>query len=242
MRRFRRARRPRPAAAVPEGSFYRPFADCQVRGVDALYSAAFGSLARGTFVEVGAFDGQSFSNTCFLADLGWRGVYVEPIPEYAAACTKRHQGNPGVAVVNAAVGDAAGSTELHVAGALTTRSDDVLSAYRNISWAKNALTGRTVSAPVTTLDRLIEDCGIPGGFELLVVDVEGGETDVFAGFDLARWKPQMLIVELADVHPDFIAIESIREPNARLRQHILKAGYTEVYVDAINTVFRAHRS
>jgi hypothetical protein len=74
------------------------------------------------------------------------------------------------------------------------------------------------------------------------VDVEGGETDVFAGFDLARWKPKLLIVELADVHPDFIPIDSIREPAARLRRQILNTGYTEVYADAINTVFRADAS
>lgn len=210
-----------------------------MRGLDAIYNAAFGNLKQGVFVEIGAYDGQAFSNTCFLADLGWRGVYVEPIPEYAAACSKRHKGNPQVTVVNAAVGHEAGSAELHVAGALTTWNDNLLSAYRNISWAKNALSDVKVTAPVTTLNRLLEDCGIPSGFELLVVDVEGGETDVFAGVDLARWRPKMLIVELVDVHPDFMAIESIREPNARLRQHILKTGYTEVYVDTINTVFRA---
>jgi FkbM family methyltransferase len=223
----------------PAGSFYQPHADCQVRGLDAIYNAAFGHLKNGVFVEVGAYDGQAFSNTCFLADLGWRGVYVEPIPDYAAACTERHRRNPAVTVVNTAVGGAAGSTELHVAGALTTKNDDVYSAYHHIPWAKGALSNRTVRAPVTTLDRLLEEHGIPAGFELLVVDVEGGEPEVFAGFDLARWKPRMLIVELADHHPDFIAIESIRGPAAGVRRQTLEAGYTEVYVDAINTVFLA---
>jgi FkbM family methyltransferase len=228
-----------PAATLPPGSFYRPFADCQVRGLDAIYNAAFGTLKYGTFVEVGAYDGQFVSNTCFLADLGWWGVYVEPIPEFAGACAKRHRGNPGVTVVNAAVGKAAGSAELYIAGALTTRNDDLFSAYRNISWAKGVLSDRKVTAPVTTLDRLLDDYRIPAGFELLVVNVEGGEPDVFAGFDLARWNPKMLIVELGDVHPDFMDIDSIRAPAALLRKQILQAGYTEVYVDAINTVFRA---
>jgi hypothetical protein len=67
--------------------------------------------------------------------------------------------------------------------------------------------------------------------------VEGGEPDVFAGLDLVRWKPQMLIVELEDYHPDFMEIESIREPTVQLRKHIL-TGYTEMYVAAINTAFR----
>jgi FkbM family methyltransferase len=231
-----------PAArtALPPSSFYRPFSDCQVRGLDAIYNAAFGNLKHGVFVEVVAYDGQFVSNTCFLADLGWRGVYVEPIAEFAAACATRHRRNPNVAVVNAAVGDEAGSTELHLAGALSTRNDSFYSAYRNISWAKRFLSDRKVTVPVTTLDRLLSDCEIPNGFELLVVDVEGGEPDVFAGFDLARWKPKMLIVELEDHHPDFAEIESIREPIAQLRKDILGAGYTEVYVDTINTIFRTN--
>lgn len=226
-------------AALPPSSFYRPFSDCQVRGLDAIYNAAFGNLKRGVFVEVGAYDGQFVSNTCFLADLGWRGVYVEPIPQFAAACAKRHQRNPDVTVVNAAVGKAAGTTELHLAGVLSTKNENFYSAYRNISWAKKLLSHRKVTAPVVTLNDLLDEHKVPDGFELLVVDVEGGEPDVFAGFDLTRWKPKMLIIELEDHHPDFMKIESIREPIAQLRRYILGAGYTELYVDAINTIFRA---
>jgi FkbM family methyltransferase len=208
--------------------------------LDAIYNAAFGNLKHGVFVEVGAYDGQFVSNTCFLADLGWRGVYVEPIPEFAASCATRHKRNPNVIVVNAAVGKEAGSTELHLAGALSTRNGNFYSAYENISWAKKLLSHRKVTAPIVTLDDLLDEHKIPNGFELLVVDVEGGEPDVFAGFDITRWKPKMLIVELEDQHPDFIEIASIREPMAQLRRDILDAGYVEVYVDAINTVFRAN--
>src|SRR5262245_554998 len=62
---------PSVGTALPPSSFYRPDADCQVRGLDAIYNAAFGNLKHGVFVEVGAYDGQFVSNTCFLADLGW---------------------------------------------------------------------------------------------------------------------------------------------------------------------------
>jgi len=89
---------------LPPSSFYRPYPDCQVRGLDAIYNAVFGNLKHGVFVELGAYDGQSVSNTCFLADLGWRGVYVEPIPEFASACATRHWRNLNITVVNAAVG------------------------------------------------------------------------------------------------------------------------------------------
>ena len=47
----------------------------------------------GTFVEVGAFDGEAFSNTSCLADAGWTGNYIEPIPDYASKCAARHANN-----------------------------------------------------------------------------------------------------------------------------------------------------
>jgi FkbM family methyltransferase len=35
-------------------------------------------LPTGRFLDIGAYDGETFSNTLALAELGWRGVYVEP--------------------------------------------------------------------------------------------------------------------------------------------------------------------
>ncbi len=41
----------------------------------------------GIFVEAGANDGQTQSNTAYFArHRGWRGLLVEPIPELAARC------------------------------------------------------------------------------------------------------------------------------------------------------------
>jgi len=35
---------------------------------------------RGTFIDIGANDGLTLSNTRALVELGWRGVFVEPSP------------------------------------------------------------------------------------------------------------------------------------------------------------------
>ncbi|MCX8505445.1 MAG: hypothetical protein ORN98_02375, partial [Alphaproteobacteria bacterium] len=60
---------------------YYPMAnDCQIKDLAKHYENLFGKKDKGVFVEIGAFDGQEVSNTAGLADLGWRGVYVEPVP------------------------------------------------------------------------------------------------------------------------------------------------------------------
>jgi hypothetical protein len=76
--------------------------------------------------------------------------------------------------------------------------------------------------------------GFSLGRQELVVDVEGYESAVFAGFSLNRWLPKMLIVELADTHPDLSLMAS---SDAQLSSEIQATGYRIVYKDAINTVF-----
>jgi hypothetical protein len=93
---------------------------CQIpffKSVSDIYTFVFGYRTAGLFVEVGAYDGESFSNTSCLADVGWAGHYVEPIPKYAAVCAARHAGNAGVRVHTACVGERDGeAVELSTAG------------------------------------------------------------------------------------------------------------------------------
>ena len=85
------------------------------------------------------------------------------------------------------------------------------------------------------LDDLLEPLlGQDERIDLLVVDVEGYETDVFDGFDLERHRPLMIIVELTDTHPRYA---HSRATSARLGLRILDAGYVVVSRDMGNTVY-----
>lgn len=46
-----------------------------------LFENFFRSQQTGVFVDIGAHDGISFSNTKFFEDIGWTGICIEPIPE-----------------------------------------------------------------------------------------------------------------------------------------------------------------
>ena len=76
---------------------------CQIKDLDSIFLKYFGYPSKGFFVEVGAFDGESFSNTCCLADHGWNGIYIEPVKQHYDACLRRHKDND-VSVVNCAIG------------------------------------------------------------------------------------------------------------------------------------------
>lgn len=204
-----------------------------------MLAERLGRKTNGIFVEVGAFDGEICSNTSFLADLGWRGVYVEPVAEYAAACGARHRRNPGVSVLQCAVGAAEQMITLHVGHVLTTADAEMAKAYGQIEWAREFHKGETVSVRQVRLESILRSEGIPVGFDLLVVDVEGGEEGVFMSFELAIWKPRMVIVELEDGEPSFQQFPAITARAARVRDLVARQGYSAIYRDTINTIFCA---
>lgn len=234
---FDLVRLPAPPADLSRAErIYPPSPTCQIPNLAFIYDMIFGERADGTFVEVGAFDGYSFSNTSGLAAAGWSGHYVEPVPASAALCRLRYADHPRITVTELAIGASEGTIDIHVGGPLSTPNADLLAEYREVDWAKDSFVGEheVVSVPQVTLDHFLESQSIPAGFELLVVDVEGYEPAVFAGFDLARWRPTCIIAEIADLHPDLVGG---RAESAHLANQISAAGYRIVYKDHINTIF-----
>jgi FkbM family methyltransferase len=229
------------ALALHGSGFYRRPALCQIPLLEGLYERLFGRRADGWFVEVGAFDGETYGNTAQLADLGWRGLYVEPEPAAFERCRRRHAANPGVAVLNAAIGTEDGSATLWVAREFSSTVRAQIDHGVAKGWMSPGARAE-ITVPQLRLSTALAQAGIAPGFELLVVDVEGAEEAVFAGFDLAAWRPQVLIVELCDFDPTPGARIDLDEPAVasarRVRDAIAAAGYEVVYADFTNTVFR----
>jgi FkbM family methyltransferase len=218
-------------------AFYQPSRSCQIERCGALYERLFGLKRDGTFVDVGAFDGEWLSNTAFLADLGWSGVLVEPHPVSFELCRARHQDNQAVHVVNCAVGGAEGTIRLLLGEALSTTVPEQRALYRDIPWARNFTAGGEVEVTQVRLDRLLEAFGIAPGFDLLSIDVEGAELGVLTSFDLGLWRPRVAIVELMDQHPDFAQDRRTLEEAAAIRALFDAHGYAVCYSDSTNTVF-----
>lgn len=55
----------------------------------------------GSFVDLGCYDGETYSNTAALADIGWPGICVDAAPDAIGACAKRYA-NSNVTVIAAA--------------------------------------------------------------------------------------------------------------------------------------------
>lgn len=208
---------------------------CQIPDLWFLLARFLGERDEGFFVEVGAFDGHFASNTHGVAQRRWRGIMIEPVPEFADQCRTAWKGYTGIEVVEAAITDRDGEElQLFLGGPLTTADIQLRQEYDSIQWSEGVLTGKSVLVETLRLDTLLDSRGWPNGFDLLVVDVEGYELKVFEGFSLDRWRPKMLIVELADTHPD---LTNQAASHAVLTRRICSSSYEIVFKDRVNTVF-----
>lgn len=217
--------------------FYRVPDNCQVPDLASKWHQIFGRRSEGFFVEVGAYDGENFSNSSCLSDAGWAGLYIEPIAEFAEKCGARHAGNPGVKVLNCAASDVAGTAEIFIGDTLTTLVGEQVADYETIDWAKGLHKGQSRQIVTERLDQILEREDVPCGFDLLVVDVEGAEEKVIDGFDIPRWRPKVLLIELEDEHPDFRTIERVVTAVTRVRTKIEAAGYKLFFRDHINSMY-----
>jgi FkbM family methyltransferase len=159
----------------------------------------------GFFVEAGANDGFTQSNTYWLERFrGWRGLLIEPMPTLAREARLERPATP---VVHCALvpADFAGET-------IEMRFGDLLSTVRGAgsptgedeeAWTRRgvALGWRdpyVAAVPARTLSSVLDEAGAPE-IDLLSLDVEGFEADVLRGLDLDRHAPRWLCVE---VHPE----------------------------------------
>ena len=150
-----------------------------------LVAAFFGSV-KGYFVEVGANDPRERSQTWLLEQSGWTGVLIEPQPDLAAELRTRRKAKVfGVACSSPE--NAGRELPLHVAGPL--------SSLDRRRMAPGATPESVIKVPVRTLDSVLTEAATPANFDFLSIDVEGHEIEVLRGFDIERWRPQLILLE-----------------------------------------------
>lgn len=145
------------------------------------------------FVDVGANDGISWSNSYNFAQAGFRLLLVEPMPVYAARCTLNHLSNPNVFVEPYAISPQLGATTFYVnrdaeTDLLAMRS----SLLRDIVPSSDVA---EVTVPTAPLSFLLDKYKVSDRYAVLSIDAEGMDLQVLETADLDRRRPQVLCVE-----------------------------------------------
>lgn len=157
-------------------------------GEDLYLEKLYGTNT-GTIVEVGAFDGVTYSNSYLLEKKGWKCVLVEPNPYL---CQKISAARSALLFNNAA-GRTAGTIALNFSPGKEeyayTDCEDSAIAHSPLVTATE-----TVEVEQIRLDEICRQSNIDT-IDVLTIDVEGNEMGVLEGFSLDIWKPTIIIIE-----------------------------------------------
>ncbi len=194
-------------------------AAAEARGEDRLSHPALHELDfklsaiidrdRGFYVEAGAHDGFTQSNTYWLERFrGWRGLLVEPMPELAA---EARLSRPAAAVFQCALVSAE-----EPRATLRMRFGDLMSMVdgaRESHWPGlgTVLGWRDpyeLDVEARTLSSLLDEIDAPE-VDLLSLDVEGSEGPALRGLDLDRHAPRYVLVEIHDREHDRPPVDAV---------------------------------
>lgn len=152
-----------------------------------------------TFVEVGVGASDTLLS---LAAGGWRGYCVEPIPRLAAALRKEAKGLP-VEVIEMAISDHDGTVGMAVStgsGWMEGISHVTSSNHRGGRLldhpANRPFRGGDIEVSCLTMDSFLDQYGIDE-VDLMKVDVEGHELNVFDGYS---WRVKPLFIKAEHKH------------------------------------------
>ena len=141
----------------------------------------------GFFVEIGAYDGVTQSNSVLLEAADWKGLLIEPNPSSYAKCVKAR---PNVLVEHAACvayGNSTPYTTITDVGLMSMTSESDLKGDIGEEWISRGegfidRARQDIEVPTATLSDLLDKHKI-GTVDLLLLDVEGAEVEVLKGLD-----------------------------------------------------------
>lgn len=165
----------------------------------------FEGIPTGRFLEIGAFDGKTFSNTLALAERGWGGVCVEPSPGPFLGLLKLHGQRPDITVVQAAVAEKDEWLTFHDSGgdAIST-----LSLAHRVKWEAGFKCPFTpFHLRAVTMQQLLLKFGTD--FQFINLDVEGTNLPLFHQLPLEDPALRMVCVE-HDGHYDEMTVLAAR--------------------------------
>jgi len=165
---------------------------------DLFVDIFFKEKANGVFVDIGAWDGITFSNSYFLEKRGWNGILIEPNPLQAEALSKNRSG----IIENICVSDSDGKVEFlaiegyasMLSGIKSSFSDDHLQRIdREISQFGGSK--REVMLDCLMLKTVFAKHKIEK-IDYLSIDTEGHEIQVLNGIDFTKTSIELIGLEL----------------------------------------------
>lgn len=167
----------------------------------------FTCLKNGVFVDIGAHDGISLSNTYFFEkEMGWSGICIEPIPKVFAQLKM----NRKAVCVQGCISDNPGAHQFLMISGPTEMLSGLVDRYdpRHLDRIHREIAAgggsyETIDVQCYLLTDLLEENGI-SHIHFLSIDTEGGEFEILTSIDFSRVEIDVMTIENNYNDPRFV--------------------------------------
>ena len=180
---------------------------------------------RGRFLDIGAHDGLSGSNTMFFEALGWQGICFEPIKELFDQLTLNRKCDTRQLALSDKVGEAyfkriKGHSEM-LSGLVSEYSPQHLSRIQR-EFAEHVQEEETIKVMTSTFNKEVP----AGHYDILSIDVEGAEGTILRSINWQAYTIDHLVVEFNDGADD------------GLQAYLEAQGYAAVVRKGVDIIFK----
>jgi len=148
----------------------------------------FGNKKNGFYVDIGANDPAHESQTFHLDNMGWDGLLVEPHPRYQFLLKEKRTGK----IIPYACSNPENQNKT------LELIDNHLHSTLELDWFESRnkdSKAKTINVICKTLDSILKENEVQPGFEFISIDIEGHEMEMLKGFNISRWRPQLILME-----------------------------------------------
>jgi len=207
-----------------DGSSFRSYSG---EGEDMILRKIFYRKMEGFYLDVGAYHPKKSSNTYFFYKKGWKGINIDAMP---GSMKMFNRFRPNDINIETPVG----------------KEDELISYYEFEDKALNGFETEILKSKdqlktqnkikkihelkSRSLNSILEE-SLPKDqkIDFLSIDVEGSEMEILSGFDLKKYKPKLVLVEIWN-------FEIGEFPNNSVDEFLRNEGYRPI-AKTINTVF-----
>jgi FkbM family methyltransferase len=154
--------------------------------LDKKLDILFNHKKNGFYIELGAFDGITQSNTYFFElNRSWKGLLIEPSKVSFDLCCKNRPNN--IIVNCCCVSNTYNDTKIN---------GDFNSTLMSSVNGKRLNSNVSVEVKAMTLEKILDENNIDIEIDFLSLDTEGYEIDVLQGLNLEKYRPKYLLIEI----------------------------------------------
>lgn len=197
-------------------------------GQDKFVAEHFDFLNNGVFVDIGANDGRTLSNTYYLENsLSWSGIAIEPSPKVF----KRLQENRACILINACISDESGDAEFLELSGYTEMLSGLVDKYdaRHIARIDNEIekfsgVKNYIKVPCYTLEDILKEHKLQK-IDYLNIDIEGGEFDI------------LKTINFKNIDINLIGVENNYKEN-KIKNYLQGYGYSLIAIIGSDEIYK----